>query len=101
MDYLHIGSAPHDENCAQVGTDNYKKMATRECRALGRQLIRMYGDKPKCVQFSVKENPHNFGTYYELVAYYDKNCKVAEEFAFKCEDLPDTWDSEAKKELNI
>jgi hypothetical protein len=67
LDYLNIGSSPCDEGCAQVGHPVYISIARIECRIYAAQLSREFpnGD------FRVKSFPHDFGTYYEVVAFYD------------------------------
>ena len=42
MDYINIGPTPHDENCAQVGQEDYHIRGRKECAAYCRQLRRMY-----------------------------------------------------------
>lgn len=101
MESLNIGCSPHEEKCAEVGSEGYTIKAKKECRVLGRQLVRMYGEVPIGAQLSVKSHIHEVGTYYELVCYYNKDNSIAESFAFACEELPDNWDKEARKELNI
>ena len=39
-DYIEIGSTPHDEDCAQVGSENYAKRAKYECEMFAKQIIK-------------------------------------------------------------
>ena len=39
-DSLVLGSSPTDEECVQVGSNNYYEQAKKECSAYIKQLIR-------------------------------------------------------------
>lgn len=102
MDYISIGSSPCDEDCAQVGTDNYAEKAKKECTAFIHQIERELKDFPNGCYLSIKGFPHDFGTYYEVIVRYDENDEEATSFAYKLEgNSPANWDDEAKKELGI
>jgi len=112
-DYIHIGPVPIDESCAQVGRANYRAQARIECRVFKEQLERKFPDG----EFVVKSFPHEFGTYFEVVAYFedeeridfnfgtyevDRDTKAlrAREAAFEAEaNTPTNWDKEAKAKL--
>ena len=98
---LNIGSAPHDEDCAQVGTENYQTQGRKECRALANQMIRLFGEPPFGAMLVVKSFPHDFGSYQELCVSYDSDNEDAEDYAFQCEMLPEKWDAEARVELGL
>ena len=97
MDYLNIGSTPNEEDCAQVGSENYDERARKECRAYMAQIRKHYPE-PENGYLKVKGFPHDFGTYYEVVAYYDESDAEAVKWALDIEG--DTkgvlarWDSE-------
>lgn len=71
MDYLNIGS----NGFAQVGDPDYY----RKCRTELRYLLRVLRDRFPMPEeltgftcyFKVKSFPHDFGTYHEIVLYYD------------------------------
>lgn len=44
--FIDVGSAPWNEECAQLGSDDYHDRAKRECRAYLNQLRRMFGEEP-------------------------------------------------------
>lgn len=99
-DWLDIGSSPPGESCAQVGSNDYAKRACRECRAYINQLRRALGPEPSGAELGIRSNPHDFGTYYSVVCYYDPANNQAVEYAFKCESKgPEEWDDEARREL--
>ena len=99
-DCLHIGSSPPMESCAQLGSPDYRREARRECNVYIRQLRRALGDEPDGARLAIKENPHDFGTYLDVVCWYDPDIKAAVDYAFKCEsESPMEWDDQAKVEL--
>ena len=100
-DYLEIGSSPCAESCAQVGIEDYERKAKKECRALMNQLIRIHGEPPPTAKLVIKGNSHDFGTYYELRCVYAIDNEAGTNYALACENLPEYWDDEAKKELGI
>jgi hypothetical protein len=100
QDCMDVGCAPTEEDCAQVGREDYIDRARRECRAYINQLRRLFGDEPEGARLSVKSNPHDFGTYFSVVCYYDPDQPAAVEYALRCEGQgPREWDDEARREL--
>lgn len=102
IDYMEIGSSPSDEDCAQLGSDNYDKLSRIELNAYVHQLERMfpYVKNSDSLKFAVKRFNHDFGTYAEVVIYFD----TANEFEYNCaidieHNLPMNWDEEAKEEI--
>ena len=97
---LHVGSAPVDEDCAQLGTDDYAWRGWHECRALIGQLRRIFGPEPPGSRLYVKHNPHDFGTYLSAnFAYLDSDA-IAVAYADRLDrELPATWDEDAKAYL--
>ena len=95
-DYVNIGPTPCGESCAQIGSPDFYEKARKECNIFKRQLQRMF---PKVV-FRVKSFPHDFGTYYEVIAVYDLR-EGDSEFAYEAENnAPEYWDAKAKEELS-
>jgi hypothetical protein len=99
-DCIDLGPSPTEEECAQVGQDDYRDRARRECRAYLHQLRRLFGDEPEGAQLSVKSNPHDFGSYLSVVCYYDPARPASLDYAFRCEgQSPREWDEQARQEL--
>lgn len=97
-----IGSSPCDEDCAQVGADNYSARARAECNAFRNQLRRVFGDEPEGAALRVKANYHDFGTYYEVVVTFDCDNEAAADYAWRVqENTPARWDAEARAELGL
>ena len=100
---MSLGSNPWGESCAQVGTDGYTAQALRECRAWQRQLRRHYQgahqqDVPKECHLVLRDCPHDFGTYHEIVALYDVENEVGTRAAFWLEaNMPEEWDEDAER----
>ena len=101
MDHLDLGSAPSDEDCAQLGVDdNYVARAKRECRALINQFKRICGDPPPGAHFRIMANPHDFGTYYSVAIHFDPNDQDAVAFAYRCdEESPSEWASGGRESV--
>jgi hypothetical protein len=77
-----------------VGSPDYQRRAREEC-ARFIELIRQHlGQEPEGARLAVKSNPHDFGTYYEVVCWYDEGSEEARKYAFRCEsDAPARWDA--------
>jgi len=99
-DYITIGSTPADELCAQVGSDDYETRSRKECRAFLAQLRRQLGGEVGSAYLGVKTFPHDFGSYREVVCYFDDEDEEGRDYAFRLEaETPAKWDKEAKEEL--
>lgn len=101
QDYFDISPTPSDEECAQVGTDDYYRRAKIECTAFKHQLRRHFGDEHAhgCMLVT-RTNPHDFGDYYEVVIFYNDKNSESMRFAADVERrTPTHWDEEAKKEI--
>jgi hypothetical protein len=56
-------------------------------------LTKTFGEPPAGSNFAIKSNPHDFGSYYEVVVYYNDDNEEAAEFAYMVErNLPETWE---------
>ncbi len=92
-DYIELGPAPYRETPAQVGEPDYRANALRECRAYIQAIRNYLGPEPDGAQLGIKAFPHDFGTYYEVICYYDPDRPASVEYAFDCEGRgPATWD---------
>lgn len=98
--YLDISAVPSDEPCAQVGSVDYQKWPSLECLTLVGQIRRILGPEPEGVRLITKANPHDFGTYYEVVCTYDDDLPASEKYALDCEgQMGHEWDEESKRIL--
>lgn len=102
-DYISIGSAPHDENCQQLG-ENYNSLkAQLELRAFRNQILRHYPVPNETVGVRAKSFPHDFGSYSEICVVYDDDQEDDVRYAFDVEgdekDVLSHWDDEAKQFL--
>ena len=98
---LELGPVPTAEDCAQVGTENYHTLARIECAVYKNQLCRMFPkiEESGCV-LTIKSNPHDFGTYFEVAIKYDEDNENQIEVAFEVENnQPEYWDEFAKRQL--
>ena len=99
-DYLCIGSSPTCEDCAQVGSADYLAKSRIELEAFKNQLIRVFGKPPRGAELRIKSFLHDFGTYFEVVCYYDTDKPKTVEYAFRLENnTPERWDIKALREI--
>jgi len=91
-DYLTIGCTPAEEDCFPAG----HPLALAETRIYLEQLRREFPE----ADLTIKGFPHDFGTYYEVVARYRNDDEQSINTAYAVEaDAPAEWDSIARKEL--
>jgi len=98
-DYLSIGSSPCDEDCAQLGTPDYYERARKECIRFISLIRKACGEEPELstAQLKIKSNPHDFGTYLDVVVEFDDQDELAVEYALWVEShTPQTWDDDHK-----
>lgn len=101
-DYITIGSTPYEEACAQVGSDDYPGRSRVECKAFVGQLLRIFGEPPEGADIGIKNFNHDFGTYREVVCYYDDDEEESVRYAFNMEErVPAYWDKEAVMLLGL
>lgn len=101
LEYIELGPTPCEEDCAQLGTEDFRKRATKEMHAYVNQLYRQFADAyENGVTFKIKWFNHDFGTYGEVCAFWDMDDRKATEYVYSVEGkLPSNWDDEAIKEL--
>lgn len=83
-DYIAIGCVPSDEECLPVGHPG----ALEECCRF-RDMIEEVYPPVFAGYLKVVANSHDFGTYYEVNAYYNTDIRESEEWALMVE-----WDKE-------
>jgi hypothetical protein len=97
-DYINIGPGPYDEDVAQLGADGYWERATRECRCFIDQLRRKFGPPPPGASLRIKSFPHDFGTYREVVCYFDDAKPRSVDYCYDIEaNAPERWDRKARE----
>jgi len=103
VEYMEIGPVPCNEPCAQVGQDNYRQEAKKEMQAYIYQLHRAFPDAyDNNIDFVMKWYQHDFGTYGEVCIQFFTDDENAVAMAYEIEShLPEDWDTEARKELNL
>ena len=95
--YFELGICPVDEEseCPQVGNPDYPEKAKAMCYRYIKLLEKLFPLHEKYgVTFSVQANPHDFGTYFEVVVNYEEDTIGAEYASYIEDDLPATWDDE-------
>ena len=105
---IYLGSSPPEEDCAQVGSDDYHVKARAECQAYRNQLYRFLkakgyskGDLPADFALTIKSEQHDYGTYLEVVVRFNSEDEKSWDLAQLLEgESPTEWDQEARDELN-
>ena len=96
-DYMTLGPTPCAENCEQLGANYDPRKAAIECSVFINQLERTFPDN----EFGVKRFHHDFGTYMEVVVYYDDSKENEVDSALEVEaNIPEFWDDIAKDQLS-
>jgi hypothetical protein len=91
-DYLVVGSSPIEEECVQVGTNDYERKSRIECNHFIKALKKKFGEPPVNTSLEIKRFPHDFGTYHEVVCYFETTDIESGEYACMCESgTPMTW----------
>ena len=94
-DYITIGSAPSEEDCAKVGAEDYNSRMRVETDRFARLIRKKLGPEPEGARLAVKAFPHDFGTYHELACHFDDRYEEAVRYAFRCEsEAPTRWEEE-------
>ena len=61
IDTLEIGPSPSDENCVQIGADDYSFLASAECTRFIALIREVCGPEPEGAQLIIKHHRHDFG----------------------------------------
>jgi hypothetical protein len=92
-DYIEIGPSPCEEDCVQVGTEDYLARGRAECRRFIDLIRQECGEEPPGAVLTIKNNPHDFGTYSEVICRYNDSNEEAMDYAFFVEsNAPTKWD---------
>ena len=90
-EYINIGSSPCEEDCVQVGAQDYVSKSRKECQRFINKIREICGVEPEGAQLATKSFPHDFGTYHEVVCYFDMGTP-SEDYAYHVESYaPTTW----------
>jgi len=96
-DYIDIGPVPCNEDCAQLGQPGFYDQNIKECRRFIELIRATLGPEPAGARLGIKANEHEFGTYREVVCYYDDKNEQAIDYAFRCErEAPENWDQKGR-----
>jgi hypothetical protein len=87
-DYMCLGNVP----CCEDGIPMNKDGHRAECKRFAVMLDEIFINKPENAYFSIKANPHEYGTYYEVAINFDDDCPESEQFAYFVEsNTPQYW----------
>jgi hypothetical protein len=101
-DYVSIGPTPCEEECAQLGQDDYREKAIAECKRFIALLRKTFGDEPPGARLAIKWFDHDFGQYCEVLCWFDSDNIAATDYAFRCEkQTPLTWKGGRRDQLRF
>jgi len=90
-----IGSSPAYEKCVGVGEENYESRSLEECNRYIALIRKKLGPEPFAAQLSSKLFPHDFGSYREVVCYFNDDEPASAAYALACERYgPKDWKDE-------
>jgi hypothetical protein len=93
-DIYFLGPAPSNEDCVQVGSPDYARDARAECARYIEAIKKVCGREPEGARLTIKSQPHDFGSYFEVAVIFDGNNEAAAAYAAKCdESAPTTWEA--------
>lgn len=98
--YMTLGPSPLNEMCVQLGKENYKEKALKECQRYVQLLESVFQERPDGVYFQVKTFSHDFGDYLEVVIVFDTDRPDQISYAYDVQaNLPQEWDPFVDKVL--
>jgi len=102
-EYVEIGPAPYAEDCVQVSqTEAYMQPMKEECARYVECIREHCGRERGGASLRIKSNPHDFGTYYDVVCYYDDDDDVGAAYAYHIEShAPELWDGTGAKRFEM
>lgn len=95
-DYFSLGSAPFAEECVSLSPDeDYLPAMRQECNRFIGVMRKIMGEEPPGAKLAIMSNPHDFGTYLDVVCYFDDQNEAAVDYAARCElEVPEYWPTE-------
>jgi hypothetical protein len=89
-DFIYLGSCPTDEPALPAGSPRKEQMD--QCKLYIDLIEFECGPTPEGTWLTVKWENHEFGSYAEVVCWYDGDNETAREYAFGCEaNSPRRW----------
>ncbi|MEF3310849.1 hypothetical protein PV433_18360 [Paenibacillus sp. GYB004] len=91
--YLELGPAPYEEDCAHVRISvDYKPAMRDECMRFMELLKKIHVKPPEGAYYTIKWNSHDYGPYADIGIVFDDENEEHLEYAFKVEsNMPAHW----------
>lgn len=100
-----LSSTPCDEQCSDIGEDDFERLNRLECRAFIAQLNRLFpipAELKGKVEYGIQLSRHDYGSYREVVIRGAGNIPQVATFTAKVEShAPTHWDYLAKVDLAV
>jgi hypothetical protein len=92
-DHVNIGPVPCNEDCIQVGEENYQARSRTESLRFLKLIQEVCGPEPENAKLVIKSFPHDFGSYIEVCVEFNDEDEQAIDYAYHCEaHAPANWD---------
>lgn len=93
MNYETLGPVPAEEECVQVGAEEYDLASRFECARFIQLLRKTIGPEPAGARLLIRSFAHDFGQYREVVCLYDDEQPDAVAYALRCvNEAPTRWE---------
>jgi hypothetical protein len=104
-DYLFIDTTPSEEQCSQVGEEDYHAKARAEAKRMLAQIDKHYPlpNDATMGYTTVAIESHDFGAYFQIKIVFDDECEHSINWAFSIEGdelgALRYWDEEIKTDF--
>lgn len=94
-DFMYLGTAPYEEECVQVESGkDYLPAMREECNRFINLLRDTFGKEPEGARLAIRSEMHDFGSYLEVVCWFDEDIPESVEYAYNIEgNTPARWPS--------
>lgn len=90
---IYLGPAPCEEEPVQLGHPDYHDLGLRECRRYIAAIRKVCGNEPDNARLRVVKEPHDFGSFYDVIVEFDPADPQAVAYAEKVDEHgPVTWE---------
>jgi len=86
-DYLFIDTTPTEEQCAQVGEQDYHSKARAEAKRMLAQIDKHYPlpEGATMGYTTIATEQHDFGAYFQVKIVFDDECELSTNWAYSIE----------------
>lgn len=98
IEELSLGPVPANEECAQLGNENYFRDSRNECKRYLSLLKNTFSLLPG-MYFKITRNNHDFGDYFDVVICFNPDDPEQVSLAYYIENnSPTSWEEDVQNE---